>query len=598
VSLKEPPAENIIMPKKTSQKIIRLRTKLIAVFAALAVLITLLIVTMIYKTGSRIIEDNTANVYLTGLEQAMKTSDEVLSGVENSAFPLLMSREAQTYLREYGNYSLYEKFKTSQYLMGQLKSIALQSRYIDSVYLYYSAENILIGTGLPKTYNQEELEESGWLPLLRSDENRRLGVWITTSAADDPEHTVVSNFKRIIGQGDRAEGVLVINMKKDFWNQLSSEYTADSSRSMCIDTTGTVLTDRDGEILPEEYYINRISAEGGETRGYYTAKGYTVSYIKSAYNNWYYLRAVKTADLLSRLTDYRNMVFLALLIILAITVLVLSLLTMHIMHPVNVLKEAMEKVGGGNLEAEIHEKRNDDFQILYSGFNRMVENINANIRTMYTQKLKQKDLSMRILRSQINAHFLYNTLETIHWIAELHDDHEVSELVIYLADYYRLMLNKGKDLLTIGDSLHMVQSYLKIWEVKNDGSVSLHADVPEEAKEVFILKNLIQPIIENSLQHGIRKNGDALNISVRCIPDKIRHIITIEIKDDGCGMNRQRLEDINRSLTDDSRKNDEQNFALKNIEEQIKTYYGNEFGIELRSEEGQYTCVIMKLPMH
>ena len=572
------------------RRIIHLRTELLLSFTLLTVVITLLLVGGVYRTGREIIRENAASAYLTGLQYSIRVLDRSLAGVEYATFPLLMDTDAKAFLQAHAAAGPYQRYQADQYLLAQLKNITIQSDEVDSAYLYYAGDGSLIGTNLSHTYRQEELRQLGWEELLASRENIRLGQWLATPSLSAPGETLVSNFKWIQAN-DRVLGVIVVNIKPELWDKVLG--SPDSSFTMLsFDSAGRLLSQKD---LPPDLPWPPEDLTGRDTDGYFDQGPYTLSCVRSEYSGWYYLRVSRTDHMLGQLRAFRVRVLPAIAAVAAATLLTMALVTAHVMHPVNVLKNAMARMGEGDLSVRIQEERRDDFQILYRGFNSMADNLDRTVQTVYLQKLEQKDMSMRILRSQINAHFLYNTLDTIRWIAVLHQEPEVSRLVTHLANYYRVALTQGRDLPPLSVGLSLIDRYLKIWEAKNDQRILFRAQLPPEAQGLCILKNILQPLVENSIQHGL-DGSRPLTILFTAQPDWEAGTLTVTLRDDGKGIPPRRLARLRQQLAGGEGAGD-QGFALWNINDQLKTYYGEGYGLWLESVEDSFTSVRITMPI-
>ena len=572
--------------------VMRLSTKLALCFLSLILIIGFGVFAGIYLRGEAIIKENAASAYLIGLQYSVEVKDSSLSGVENSTFPLLIDSRIRESLQSYPSFSQYKKYAEDQYILSKLKSIVIQNSYIDSAYLYNPVMNTLIGTNLSHTLSYSELQSSGWDILLDDPANKAMGQWVVAPSLAGSEEMTVTNFKRIFGQNNRLVGIIAINMRPDFWTD-DSDIASGSFALMSIDTENHVFRS-DGN--SENSYTPNLPDDSG-TDFYYTDGEYTVACVRSSYSGWSYLGAARTDELLDGIDSFRSTVLSATLIIVLAGSSILLFLTAHIMHPINMLKGSMEIVGTGDFTHLIDEQRNDDFQILYDGYNSMVTNLESSVQTVYRQQLEKKDLSMQILRSQIDAHFLYNTLDTVHWISELHDDTEVSNIVMHLASYYRIMLNQGRDLLTLEDCVKLIHNYLEIWQIKNDSHLSFTAEIPEDFNSAYVLKNIFQPLIENSIQHGMAGEPRPLNIVLRCIPDTENGIMKLEVEDDGSGMSEERVSEIRSQLQGEVDSGFEGGFALNNINSQIRTYYGEQFGLELESVLNSFTLIRLTIPI-
>lgn len=581
--------------KEHPRRFIHLRTKLAAVFFSIMVVASMLIVLLVYNGGSQTIKASVTDTYLHGLQNAVALIDETLTNIESSMYPMIRDGMTSTRLRGYGDASDYERYMTDLYYLNFLKNIVLQNTYVESAYLYYPAEERLIGTGLSHTYTRWELENSGWLDRL-SGLSSHIGGWGVCTPVDDGGREVVANVKWIRGSGDSRYGALIVNVSPELWSTVPARSSGGTDFScICQDGAGNTILDDAAPGAGFQQDMAEKTAELAGTAGSFAYGEYMISYVESSYSGWSYFGVARSADLLRDLQSFRSVIVAAIALIIGFTTIVLIVITSHIMHPINVLNGAMQKVGAGDFFCNISEQRNDDFGMLYEGFNSMVVNLDASVKTIYRQKMEKKDLSMQILRSQLNAHFLYNTLDTIHWIAKINHDEVASELIMHLADYYRRTLNQGKDTMTIEDAVALANSYLAIWRIESDSAVRFRTEIPDGMMQHKILKSIIQPLLENSLQHGQGTRAEAdFTITLSCTenPD---HTMTVRIHDNGQGMPPQRLAEIRESLNGEIRLDG--SFALKNIQAQIRTFYGSGYGLDVDSVDGAYTAVTITVPI-
>jgi two-component system sensor histidine kinase YesM len=216
------------------------------------------------------------------------------------------------------------------------------------------------------------------------------------------------------------------------------------------------------------------------------------------------------------------------------------------------------------------------------------------IEEQVTREQKQlRKAEFELLQAQINPHFLYNTLDAIVWSAEAGNQKQVVKMVGSLSDFFRTSLNKGKEIVTIREELQHVRSYLEIQQIRYQDILSYEIDVPEELFEYEIPKITVQPIVENALYHGIknRRGGGKITITGEEGDTDYRIIVA----DDGMGMDSERLSEISKGLADKAPE-DAKIYGLYNVNERIRLFYGEEYGITLSSEYDKGTTVTIRLP--
>lgn len=216
------------------------------------------------------------------------------------------------------------------------------------------------------------------------------------------------------------------------------------------------------------------------------------------------------------------------------------------------------------------------------------------IEEQVTREQKQlRKAEFELLQAQINPHFLYNTLDAIVWSAEAGNQKQVVKMVGSLSEFFRSSLNKGKELVRVREELSHARSYLEIQQIRYQDILSYEIDVPEELFEYEIPKITVQPIVENALYHGIknRRGGGKITITGQESESDYRLIVT----DDGMGMDSERLNEITRGLSNKAPE-DAKIYGLYNVNERIRLFYGEEYGISIESEYDRGTTVTIRLP--
>jgi two-component system sensor histidine kinase YesM len=205
------------------------------------------------------------------------------------------------------------------------------------------------------------------------------------------------------------------------------------------------------------------------------------------------------------------------------------------------------------------------------------------------QKQRQK-LEYRVLQEQITPHFLYNTLDAIIWAAEGGDDDAVITLVTALSSFFRTSLSHGVDFVPVSSEIEHVKSYLAIQQMRYSDILSYEIIADEELKEQIILKLLLQPLVENSLYHGIRgtRGRGKITVAIKKDANKMRFTVT----DDGIGMSDERLAELREDLKSGS---GEKGYGLFNVNRRLKLYYGLKEDIDIQSEYGKGTAVSFAL---
>lgn len=205
--------------------------------------------------------------------------------------------------------------------------------------------------------------------------------------------------------------------------------------------------------------------------------------------------------------------------------------------------------------------------------------------------VKRKEAEISALQAQINPHFLYNTLDSINWLALTQKQYQISEMISSLGNFFRLSLNKGKDTISIKNELDHVMAYIQVQKIRYRDKLEVLVEVDEEIYPYYIPKLLLQPVVENALYHGIQVNSDKGTIMIT--GKFFENGICFQLTDDGRGMKKEQVEKLNRSLNGE---NLIQLYGLKNVHNRLKLQFGSSYGVYISSEFGKYTTVSIKVP--
>ncbi len=211
-------------------------------------------------------------------------------------------------------------------------------------------------------------------------------------------------------------------------------------------------------------------------------------------------------------------------------------------------------------------------------------------------KEEQKQLrkaEFELLQAQINPHFLYNTLDAIAWSAEAGNQDQVVSMVDSLSDFFRFSLSKGREIVSVRDELQHVKSYLEIQQIRYRDILAYEINVAKDIYNYSIPKITIQPIVENALYHGIKNRKGGGRVSITGAENK--NDFVIQIKDDGLGMDKDRLEEVRRGLIKDGPTKGEV-YGLYNVNQRIRLNFGEEYGLSIDSEFGKGTTILIRLP--
>lgn len=302
------------------------------------------------------------------------------------------------------------------------------------------------------------------------------------------------------------------------------------------------------------------------------------------------------------------MIYIIVILVLVglLTVLLTRIFTSYIDSRVNKIQTGIKSVVSNNFAIPPTIGGNDEFQDIYHSLFEMSNNIKSLINQVYAQNLEKEQLASRqneirfkMLSTQINPHFLFNTLETIRMKSLATGDKEVATMLKQLAALLRYNLNITGKPVCFNDELTAVQNYLAIQRVRFGNRISHDIVVMCDIRKIQVLPLLIQPIIENSFSHGLENTGENGFIYVLCeiVRNGTEEILKISISDNGCGIEQNKLYELQELLDNSYRDDNTNSIGIFNVNSRIKLFYGQKYGLNIQSKVGEGTIVTIELPV-
>ncbi len=354
--------------------------------------------------------------------------------------------------------------------------------------------------------------------------------------------------------------------------------------------------------VPEETEYIRISEENklqmqgktGWVDMHYEGFGdYLVRRQEISDANWTLVSMIEKADFYYE----RNVVLLvfALFVVLMFPAIVLVSYTLSRYYTKRLTRLSNQMIqlqnGEWNSMDETDESA-DEIGRLFEQFKYMTKELRISMRNQYRLGQNVKAAELRALQAQINPHFLYNTLDLINWEARDHGAEEIVTIVQNLAKFYRISLNKGRQVVKIADELEHVKSYVRIENYHFDDAIGLQINCEEAVLDLGCINIILQPFVENAIMHGIAKNSKIKECHITIEIQRELEDVVFHITDDGSGMTREQLERIFEQNTYKST----HGYGVQNINFRIKLYFGEQYGVSYQSEPGTGTCVTIRIP--
>lgn len=493
--------------------------------------------------ASHLVEDDTIQTALQG----------ETSGTRSQVYSRLYAETGG--LREYAQVDLYSGDGVCQYSTGtgMLHTVLLPYWGILKVSAAHPEELII----------RREKEYAGETDILlraaravRDEEENCIGFVVISMRAE--------HFEEVLrGAYSSQDGICILN---SYWETV---YAAGAAAREDI---GGVLRRRllDGEALEKSYhnnsiYISRLG-ETGLTSVFLRPEVFTENTTRSLY----------------------SVMVLMTLAGLLLCVAVAARMSNHLSWPIRVLNHAMHQLQEGNLDTRITSQRSDEFGQLSDSFNTMAKELKGYMDEQVRQQKTLNDVQIAMMQAQLNPHFLYNTLDTMKWVAKANHIPELATLAAKLAKILRTSISKAP-FITLKEEMELVESYTEIQRIRFDGKFCFTCQLPQELEVCMVPKMIVQPIVENAVIHGLAECEEG-NIRVGICREENR--LRIEVQDDGCGIDMERMELLNNREWDKI----SGHIGLYNVDTIIRLHYGEEYGLRVEKPEEGGTRVILELP--
>ncbi|HEY5584653.1 MAG TPA: sensor histidine kinase [Ruminiclostridium sp.] len=566
----------------------------IIVFSSLLILL----VAIVYNITSGILINKAIDSTLQNLRLVSEKFDIAFENVENYAKAAIINNDVQEVLFKTQTGNELDDYSSVQKVRKTLDSIINPRFLIDSMILYDFKG---------KVYDSGKIQ--GLEYAFRPEYNRFNGDFVTSgpkfwtdthesnfTEAESRQKIITFTSAVINANSGQPLGVLETNVNEKYVSGLYSKIEmGESGRLFIVNKDGMVVSDTKknniySNISAEPYYKWVLNNEGGKIFKTNNNQNLIISrHYKRL--DWIIIGIVPTWEITQDKYFLISRIAVIGLVFILTSIMLTIFISNSITKPIVKLKKSMEYVGEGDLEVSVEVKTKDEVGALAEEFNRMIRKTSVLMESVYTEQKRKKEYELALLQSQINPHFLYNTLESICGLAVLNRNEDIINLTNELAMFYRGVLSKGSRIVTIEDEIKITERYMRILKVRYGDQFDYDINVESEIYKFSTIKLVLQPIVENSINHGLRNKRGKGFLEIKGLVEKGN--VSIYVIDNGVGMRPEQLERIFMENTGDNLK---KSFGLKSTDERIKLYFGNEYGLIVKSVFNEGTTVKIVLP--
>lgn len=341
----------------------------------------------------------------------------------------------------------------------------------------------------------------------------------------------------------------------------------------------TYLVEENGVLIYPYYVYDKIPEDilvSGKPGSYQVSSNLIlVSQLRNS--SWRLIKVLPLAEMSAEIHFLRTITVVLSLIFFGSSLCMALYLSVKIFNPISKLADKMRTIQTGTLSPLGENRYHGEIGELYNSFDYMINRINQQISQLYTAQIRQKDSELRALQAQINPHFLYNTLDSINWLALRYKADDISRMVCSLSDMLRLSLNKGRNIITLKDELQQVKSYITLQQMRFKDKFEVIYEVDDDLLKTRVIKMLLQPIVENAIVHGFEQYEGTGIIRI-CIHSYDENLLSFEVSNNGTLINLSVMEKKLDPATEDSE--NRRGYGIRNVNERIHACYGLQYGIQ------------------
>ncbi len=577
-----------------------LMTKL-CIFSSFLVIFPVLSVAIIsYSRSSVELEEELRQHSSQVIEQVESHIEYYLQDFEITSLKIINSPEVSSLFKDEKSGNVVEGARNT------LKNAAYSRADISNITVLVGDDIVIDTLGDRNFYPATKIKEEYWyssVPL-----NGMIMLVTRTLKLKNKEQPVISLVRRLYNPDTLLPvGVLIIDINFRRIEEISNKVTVSRNGYFFIlDAKGHYVYHPDYSKLGKkvEYsQLSKLKTIGNSTQILENERKDFVTYTFSPNIGWSFFTAVPYKDITGGIIQIGRTIILTILFSLMIAYTIGFVFATSIIRPIRRLQQFMKEVEIGKLNGRVLVESNDEIGQLSAGFNNTVEKLSNLLEEVYISKLratemslKQKEIEIKMLQSQMNPHFLYNSLETIRGMALEEGQEDIATMSFSLAKLLRYNLKNESSTVSLREEIKFCQTYLQIQKFRFDDRFEYEIDIPDWAMDLQVVKFSLQPLVENCFVHAYGQMIQEFRIAISVVFESDSSF-TIRIEDTGAGIPDHVLEALSRKIDQKTTNSDGNNIGILNVHQRIHYVFGPEYGLRISSQLGLGTIVKMHLPI-
>ncbi|WP_409344348.1 sensor histidine kinase [Paenibacillus sp. MBLB4367] len=515
--------------------------------------------------------------------------DDMLKSVAG----ISMNASITAMLQRPEDFSEYDKLRLQDTITNKLYSSYFTDTYVTLMDMrgnWYSSRYI------DKNMYNEYVNASWYGDMLKSPYQIKWMINNKSFTYADKE-SIITMVKTVTDfQTSQNIGMLVFSVPE---KDIRKYFTNLEGELYLLDETGTVVSgshaSKAGASFAYPAYLSQIfSGKRGQIIMEKDRTKWIANYDTVSQTGWKLVQVTKYDTVFKEIFDIRraNIAIFALIFIVFIGI--TYSISYSISRPVKLLNKRMQELEEKQFNSGLSESGPQEIVTLIGSYNKMVKQIRELIQRQKEQFQQKEDMRFRALQAQINPHFILNTLNNIKWMAYIRNNHDVGEMLSSLGSIMEASIGREGSLITLRQEIAYIENYIALMKLKYNEKLSVRYEIPEELYDCEAIKFMLQPIVENSIVHGIDQSNGLGEITIEAMREHDRLIVVVH--DNGAGIEPDKLAEFRRSLSEPSDDRPLQRIGIRNVHDRIRLQYGEAYGLEIESDGEAGTTVKLVVP--
>ena len=443
-----------------------------------------------------------------------------------------------------------------------------------------------------ESWYRKAVDNQGTVQLLPRPIGRNL-----RSSHEYSADEVVSIVKAVVDPASgQVRGVVLIDMRLKVMEKIFEDLTVGLGGFLFIEAPGGAIVYT--PVNPIVYRVRDEWLDTPRTSSVRRIKGadYQIVSEGSTYTHWRTVGVFPLNEIMSQVSSIRYYSLIIAGVTVLVALIVAVFFTGGIARPVIELRSLMKEAEEGNLGVRFEGRQEDEIGYLGKSFNTMIEEVQKLIDMVYREQQSKREAELKTLQEQIKPHFLYNTLDTIQWMAQEHGAQDIVKVVGALTSLFRIGLSRGKEMIHVSDEMEHVRSYLIIQKARYEDKFDFQMCSEEETLSCMVLKLTLQPLVENAIYHGIKERRGHGEVRVESL--RRDGVLVLRVIDNGVGMTAEKLEEVRALLTAPHPHGEGfTGYGVHNVHERIQLSFGTRYGLRFESAPDRGTTVEILHPL-